>query len=153
MRFGAGEEESTKEALVKVMLAVGLATTVALTCNPSEEELPISDKDVQCAHYTQMYYPLLAKQTRTEGVVVIQAKLDDHGKVAEASAISGHDLLIPNAMANAKTWQFEPNSRHAAVLVYNFRIASGLCEGTSFRFEPPNFVTITACGVIASDLP
>lgn len=142
-----------KATLVKVVLAAGLAATVALTCSPSEEEASINDKDVQYTRYTEMSYPLLAHQTRTTGVVVIRAKLDDQGKVVGASAISGHDLLIPSAIENAKTWQFKPNSRHAAVLVYNFRIASGLCDGSFFTFEPPNFVTVTACGIIASDVP
>jgi hypothetical protein len=45
---------------------------------------------------------------------VVRLNLDDRGKVRNVKAISGQEILIEGAMANAKKWQFEPNSRKAA---------------------------------------
>ncbi|HXR33649.1 MAG TPA: energy transducer TonB [Verrucomicrobiae bacterium] len=139
-----------KAILVKVILAVGLAATVALTCNPSEEDPPINDKDIHYTSYEGMNYPPLASQTRTEGAVVVRVKIDDHGRVTDATAISGHELLIQSAIDNAKKWRFETNSHHGVILVYSFRIASGLCNSGFFTFQPPNFVTVTGCPMVAT---
>jgi len=43
-------------------------------------------------------YPILAKQSRIQGIVVIEAIIDETGNVIEMHAISGHPLLIPAAM-------------------------------------------------------
>lgn len=134
-----------KAILVKVMLTAGLATTVALNYNRSEQDASINDKDIHYISYEEMNYPPLAHQERIGGVTVIRLKLDDHGKVVEASAISGQEVLIASAIANAKKWQFEPNRQHAVIMVYNFRLARELCNSSFFTFQPPNFVTITAC--------
>jgi hypothetical protein len=81
---------------------------------------------------------------------VVRLNLDDCGKVSDVRAISGQEILTERAMANARKWQFEPNSRKAAVLVYNFRIATGFCHSSFSIFEPPNFITVTACPDVAS---
>ncbi len=47
--------------------------------------------------------------------------LDDQGKVVQAVALSGNDLLLPDCLVNAKKWRFKPNSMRAAVIVYNLR--------------------------------
>ncbi|HXR33648.1 MAG TPA: TonB family protein [Verrucomicrobiae bacterium] len=134
-----------KAILAKVALAIGVIGVISLTCNSSQEDTPISDKDVHYTSYEEMPYPAFARQTRTEGVVVVRLKLDDHGRVTLAIAVSGHEHLIQGAVENAKKWQFEPNSRKAAVLVYNFRMASGLCNSTFFNFQPPDFITVIGC--------
>src|SRR5258708_40043190 len=43
-------------------------------------------------------YPLLAKHSRIGGIVVIEAIIDEHGNVGELRAISGHPLMIREAM-------------------------------------------------------
>jgi TonB family protein len=134
-----------KAILAKLALGFGVMGLISLTCNPSQEDTPISDKDVHFTTYEEMFYPAFARQTRTEGVVVVRLKLDEHGKVTLATAVSGHEHLIQGAIENAKKWQFEPNSRKAAVLVYNFRMASGLCNSTFFNFQPPDFITVIGC--------
>jgi TonB family protein len=134
-----------KVMLVRVALALGIIAFVSLNCRPSQEDAPIMDKDIRYTTYEEMLYPAFARQTRTEGVVVVRLKLDDHGRVTLATAVSGHEHLIQGAVENAKKWQFEPNSRKAAVLVYNFRMASGLCNSTFFNFQPPDFITVIGC--------
>ena len=53
-------------------------------------------------------YPVLAKQSRISGVVVIEAIIDEHGNVTGMRAISGHPMLIPAALAAVSKRKYEP---------------------------------------------
>jgi periplasmic protein TonB len=53
-------------------------------------------------------YPILAKQSRIQGIVVIEAIIDEHGNVIQVKAISGHPLLIPAAMKAVSQRKYEP---------------------------------------------
>jgi periplasmic protein TonB len=54
-------------------------------------------------------YPILAKQARIQGVVIIDAVIDESGSVVQARAISGPPLLIPSALAAVMQWRYEPS--------------------------------------------
>lgn len=53
-------------------------------------------------------YPPLAKQTRLQGVVSIDAVIDSEGNVVEMQVISGAPLLIPAALEAVRQWKYEP---------------------------------------------
>lgn len=53
-------------------------------------------------------YPLLARQAKLEGSVVIDAVIDEHGNVVEMHALSGSPLLIPAAMDALRQWRYAP---------------------------------------------
>ena len=53
-------------------------------------------------------YPILAKQSHVQGVVVIEAIIDERGNVIEEHAISGHPLLIPAAMKSVSQRKYAP---------------------------------------------
>lgn len=53
-------------------------------------------------------YPVLARQSRIEGIVVVEAIIDEHGNVIEVRAISGHPLLIPAAIKAVSQRKYEP---------------------------------------------
>jgi TonB family protein len=115
----------------------------------AQQEPVVHDKDIRVVDFVDLTYPMIADSAHTQGVVVVRVKLDDSGKVVQAEAISGADLLIRASVDNAKQWRFEPNSQKAAVIVYNFRI-EGFCHpgaaGSQMIFYPPNLAEITACG-------
>lgn len=54
-------------------------------------------------------YPVIAKQTRVEGAVQIDAILDTDGSVIEMKVVSGHPLLIQAALDAVRTWKYEPS--------------------------------------------
>jgi protein TonB len=56
----------------------------------------------------QPEYPLLAKQARIQGVVQIEAVIDEHGNVVQMKAVSGSGILIPSAMRAVAQWKYEP---------------------------------------------
>jgi hypothetical protein len=73
--------------------------------------------------------------------------LNDEGKVVEATAVSGNDILIPDCLANAKKWRFRPNAKKTVVIVYNFRMTYAVSKSgcSQFMLQAPNFATITSC--------
>jgi len=54
-------------------------------------------------------YPVIAKQTRVQGVVQIDAVLDVDGSVVEMKVVSGHPLLIQAALDAVRMWKYEPS--------------------------------------------
>lgn len=53
-------------------------------------------------------YPPLAVQTHMQGMVVIDAIIDEHGNVIEAKAVSGPPLLIQAALDAVRQWKYQP---------------------------------------------
>jgi protein TonB len=53
-------------------------------------------------------YPILARQGRIQGIVVIEAIIDDHGNVVQEKLISGHPLLVQAAMKALSQRKYEP---------------------------------------------
>src|SRR5467141_674964 len=67
-------------------------------------------------------YPILAKQSRIQGIVVIEAIIDEHGNVIEMHAISGHPLLIPAAMKAVSQRKYEPTILDGEATPVNLRV-------------------------------
>ena len=71
-------------------------------------------------------YPLIAKQARASGTVVVQVVIDEEGNVVSASPVSGHPLLRAAAAAAAREAKFAPTKlsgkpvRVSGVITYNF---------------------------------
>ena len=71
-------------------------------------------------------YPPIAKAAHASGIVNVQVTIDENGNVISASAVSGHPLLKPSAVAAARQAKFSPTKlsgqpvKVTGVLVYNF---------------------------------
>jgi periplasmic protein TonB len=53
-------------------------------------------------------YPVLARQTRISGAVVIEAVIDAQGNVVEMQTVSGQPILALAAMEALRQWKYEP---------------------------------------------
>jgi len=53
-------------------------------------------------------YPVLARQSRLSGVVIIEAVIDEKGDVKGMRVVSGHPLLIPAALSAVSKRKYEP---------------------------------------------
>jgi TonB family protein len=53
-------------------------------------------------------YPVLARQARIQGMVVLDANISRHGVVESLTVVSGPALLISAAMDAAKQWRYRP---------------------------------------------
>ncbi len=55
-------------------------------------------------------YPVLARQARIGGAVVIDAVIDTQGNVIEMQTVSGQPLLALAAMEALRHWKYEPTT-------------------------------------------
>jgi protein TonB len=53
-------------------------------------------------------YPILARQERLSGLVIIEAVIDEHGNVKGMQVVSGHPLLVPSALHAVSKRKYEP---------------------------------------------
>jgi TonB family protein len=53
-------------------------------------------------------YPILARQTKLSGIVVIEAVIDEQGRVTGMRVISGYPILIPAALNAVSKRRYEP---------------------------------------------
>jgi periplasmic protein TonB len=53
-------------------------------------------------------YPVLAKQGRLSGIVIIEAIIDEHGNVKGMRVISGQPLLVPAALSAVSKRKYAP---------------------------------------------
>jgi len=71
-------------------------------------------------------YPPMAKQIRLSGAVNVQVLIDESGKVISAKAISGHPLLVAEAVKAATQARFSPTIigeqpvKVSGIITYNF---------------------------------
>jgi TonB family protein len=136
-----------KSAARKILVAMCLVVMVSLTVVHAQQDPTVNDKDMIVSDFEDIGYPPLARQTRTQGVVVIRVRLGKSGAVTDAVALSGSDPLIPASVANAKKWRFQPNAQGTAIIVYNFRTPQAACKSSFSMLQAPNFVTIIGCDV------
>ncbi|HKM86693.1 MAG TPA: energy transducer TonB [Terriglobales bacterium] len=53
-------------------------------------------------------YPILARQSRIQGQVILRARIDKDGNVEDLTLVSGHPMLAPAAIKAVKQWKYKP---------------------------------------------
>jgi periplasmic protein TonB len=56
----------------------------------------------------QPQYPVLAKQAKVQGTVIIDAIIDEQGNIVQAHVVSGPGLLIAAALQAVSGWKYQP---------------------------------------------
>ncbi len=59
-------------------------------------------------HRVEPTYPPLARQARIQGDVVLSAVIDTNGAIKNLQLVSGHPMLVPEAIAAVKQWRYKP---------------------------------------------
>ncbi len=59
-------------------------------------------------HRVEPIYPPLARQARVQGEVVLTAIISTNGEIENLQLISGHPMLVPQAIAAVKQWRYKP---------------------------------------------
>jgi TonB family protein len=130
-----------------VLIAIGFLV-LSVGYSPAQQEQTVNDEDIAVSSFEEMPYPALAHAARREGIVVVEAKLDDGGYVVSAKAISGSKMLTSDTLSNVRKWRFRPNPKKAAVVIYEFHLVEGRCgagNNALFVLREPNVATITTC--------
>ena len=74
-------------------------------------------------------YPILARQAHLSGVVIIEAVIDEQGKVTAMRVVSGHPILIPAAMSAVSKRKYEPTALDGEATPIDLRVE------ISFKFS------------------
>jgi len=75
-------------------------------------------------------YPLLARNIRLEGSVIVQVLIDESGKVISAKVTSGHPLFVAEAQRAAMQARFSPTLigdqpvKVSGVITYTFKLSN-----------------------------
>jgi len=59
-------------------------------------------------HRVEPTYPTLAKAARVQGEVVLSAVISTAGDIQNLQLVSGHPMLVPEAIAAVKQWRYKP---------------------------------------------
>jgi periplasmic protein TonB len=93
---------------------------------PTTETLPSRILVSKAVNLPQPPYPLIAKQTRTQGAVNVQILIDENGRVISAHAVAGNAMLAHAAEEAALRARFTPTILNnqpvkvQGVITYNF---------------------------------
>ncbi len=121
-----------------------LLNAVLVINSASAQNRIVGNRDMKVASFEELTYPVLGVTARIEGLVVVQVKLDDDGKVVDAVALSGNDILVPDALTNVKKWHFYRSTQKTVVVVYDFTLEDECYKPDSFTLKPNNLVVITS---------
>jgi protein TonB len=93
---------------------------------------PVNDKPIQVGGAvlkpevivrTEPRYTELARKARVEGVVVIQAVIDERGYVTDVQLLRGQPMGLDQAAMDAvKTWRFKPATLHGQPVKVYFNL-------------------------------
>ena len=77
---------------------------------PAEPQPPVGGEVVQprLASQAPVVYPQMARMTRAEGNVVIDARVDESGRVVEMRIVSGPALFHQAAKDSLAQWRYQP---------------------------------------------
>jgi protein TonB len=65
-------------------------------------------QEAQLLSRVEPQYPIIAKQTRTEGTVRLHAIISRDGRITSLDVISGHPFLVKAALDAVRQWRYRP---------------------------------------------
>ncbi|MGB7136967.1 MAG: energy transducer TonB, partial [Acidobacteriaceae bacterium] len=82
-------------------------------------------------------YPPEAKKKRVQGPVVIDALIDQEGKVGHLNVVSGPEMLRQSSLDAVKTWVYKPYLLNGEPVAVETTINVVYSLGDSKHFPPP----------------
>jgi protein TonB len=67
-------------------------------------------------------YPPSARSARVEGVVVIEATIEESGRVDHLNVVEGHPMLIDAAIEAVRQWRYIPAKLHGVPTTSSVRV-------------------------------
>ena len=90
-------------------IGAGLATIMPLPPKPSPYRPRVSRMmEGNLIYRVQPQYPVLARQARVKGVVLLRAVISRDGRIENLQVISGHPLLVKSAEDAVQQWRYRP---------------------------------------------
>src|SRR5439155_17864037 len=88
--------------------------------------------NLRLMEFEPIHYPPLARQTRINGAVKIDFSVGASGAVEDSHIVTGHPLLAAAALANVRSWKFEPlgNGQINSEIVFEFALRDAASDGS-----------------------
>jgi TonB family protein len=105
-------------------------TAATVTSNATERVQMSGDSAEVVSRPVQPNYPLLARQMKVQGSVVLQALIGKSGEIQDLQVLSGPPILATAAQDAVKQWHFKPHFQGAepveaqAKITVNFTIST-----------------------------
>lgn len=103
------EAAHVSDVLVRTLGPVALPKAPAKA--EAQEHVVVVGGNVQAAkliRQVQPIYPALARQTRVQGVVTLEAIIATDGTIQQLRVLNGHPLLAPSAVLAVQQWMYSP---------------------------------------------
>jgi protein TonB len=77
---------------------------------PEKQIVKVSEgvEQAQLVSRIEPQYPVLAKETRTQGTVFLRAIISREGRITSLEVLSGHPLLVREALDAVRQWRYRP---------------------------------------------
>lgn len=137
------------KAILVRFLALSLVASISAVAQDVEQQT-----GVVLVKLSPLVYPPLSRQARISGDVKVNIHVRADGTVASAEALSGHPMLAPAAVENAKKSEFECRgctSETEYVLTYTFGFIDDLTPYNKFEDRPVRArkcLYLWKCGVV-----
>jgi TonB family protein len=96
-------------------------------------------------HRSGVGYPEAARQSGVQGIVVVEARLDSSGNVADAHVVSGPEELRKVTLASVLQWHFAKDSaRLTRQVVVSFTMPQAAAPNAGFATSAENFEKLRA---------
>lgn len=89
--------------------AVSTDTAAGVTSNAAERVQMSADTAEIVSHSVRPGYPLLARQMKVQGSVILQALIGRDGTIQDLHVLSGPPILASAAEEAVKQWRFKPH--------------------------------------------
>jgi TonB family protein len=92
---------------------------------PAREPLRIGGKIEQPKqiYRSEPIYPVAAKMARVQGVVEIEAVINEEGRIEQIKVVSGHPLLNDAAVDCVRKWKYEPGRLNDRIIEMPIKIS------------------------------
>lgn len=120
-RDAEGKPEPPKNVPSKILAAAIFRPPTLVTPTLGEPPKDVGKPSAEVAYPTGVREPPYPPQAHASGVVMIEARVDESGKVAEAAVIGSAPPFDAPALEAAKSWRFRParvGGRPTATYVY-----------------------------------
>lgn len=136
-----GPSPATIGARMRLRLAASFAFVTCLMSFASSQAIPRFVRITESAESTLIVkkvdpvYPVLARQARIQGSVILQVEISKSGDVENVQLYSGHPMLAAAAIDAVKQWKYKPyllNGQSAEVetrVTVNFALPEAAAVG------------------------
>lgn len=123
---------SAPQAVPEASAALGAAeTTARVTSNAAEHVQMSSDTAQVVSHSVKPGYPVLARQMKVQGSVILQALISRDGRIQDLRVVSGPPILANAAQEAVKQWHFKPQYQGTETVETQARITVNFTISTN----------------------